>query len=97
MDFEAWGSYQDIVKDNTSLTGDTYSAYQDGGGCEDLSTFGRNPKERVPGNIGGGGRRVHVVETQVMVLVKDINDNPPVFPNATMYGEVQENGPIGEY
>ncbi|XP_071534107.1 uncharacterized protein [Panulirus ornatus] len=48
-----------------------------------------------PKSLPGGGRgRVHVVEMVVTVLVKDINDNPPVFPNATMYGEVQENGPI---
>nr|XP_045606773.1 putative neural-cadherin 2 [Procambarus clarkii] len=40
------------------------------------------------------GSRVHVAETVVMVVVKDINDNSPVFPNATMFGEVQENGPI---
>ena len=40
--------------------------------------------------------QVHVAETVVTVLVKDINDNAPVFPNATMFGEVQENGPIGE-
>ncbi|KAK7080331.1 Cadherin, partial [Halocaridina rubra] len=38
--------------------------------------------------------RVHVVETVVTVIVKDINDNSPVFPNTTLYGEVQENGPI---
>ncbi|XP_069982972.1 putative neural-cadherin 2 isoform X4 [Penaeus vannamei] len=35
----------------------------------------------------------HFAETEVTVLVKDINDNAPVFPNATMYGAVQENGP----
>lgn len=40
--------------------------------------------------------QVHVAETVVTVVVKDINDNAPVFPNATMFGEVQENGPIGE-
>ncbi|XP_045131274.1 putative neural-cadherin 2 isoform X2 [Portunus trituberculatus] len=38
--------------------------------------------------------QVHVAETVVTVVVKDINDNAPVFPNATMFGEVQENGPI---
>ncbi|KAK3860230.1 hypothetical protein Pcinc_033702, partial [Petrolisthes cinctipes] len=38
-------------------------------------------------------RRIHVVETLVTVVVKDINDNSPVFPNSTMFGEVQENGP----
>ncbi|XP_042879004.1 neural-cadherin-like, partial [Penaeus japonicus] len=35
----------------------------------------------------------HFAETEVTVLVKDINDNAPVFPNATMFGAVQENGP----
>ena len=40
---------------------------------------------------------VHVAETVVSVVVKDVNDNAPVFPNTTMYGEVQENGPISEY
>lgn len=39
---------------------------------------------------------VHVAETVVSVVVKDVNDNAPVFPNTTMYGEVQENGPISE-
>ncbi|XP_042231191.1 putative uncharacterized protein DDB_G0291812 [Homarus americanus] len=38
--------------------------------------------------------RVHMVEMMVTVMVKDINDNSPVFPNVTMFGEVQENGPI---
>ncbi|XP_068219630.1 putative neural-cadherin 2 [Palaemon carinicauda] len=37
---------------------------------------------------------VHVVETIVTVVVKDLNDNPPLFPNVTIIGEVQENGPI---
>lgn len=40
---------------------------------------------------------VHVVETLVTVVVKDINDNAPLFPNMTIYGEVQENGPIRKY
>ncbi|KAK4315376.1 hypothetical protein Pmani_013295 [Petrolisthes manimaculis] len=44
-----------------------------------------------------GRRRVHVVETMVTVLVKDINDNSPYFPNTTMYGKVVENSPAGEY
>lgn len=47
--------------------------------------------------LGPKGRVVHVVETVLTVHVKDINDNPPVFPNATIFGEVQENGPIGKY
>lgn len=41
--------------------------------------------------------KVHVVETVATIVVKDINDNAPIFPNMTVYGEVQENGPIGEY
>ncbi|KAK7077299.1 hypothetical protein SK128_001120 [Halocaridina rubra] len=40
---------------------------------------------------------VHVAEVLVKVLVKDINDNPPVFPNETIFAEVQENGPIGKF
>ncbi|XP_071534252.1 neural-cadherin-like [Panulirus ornatus] len=49
-----------------------------------------------PGDWLARGRvgRVHVVETVVTITVKDINDNPPLFPNTTMFGEVQENGPI---
>lgn len=44
----------------------------------------------------GVRRSIHVVETELTIVVKDINDNAPTFPNVTMYGEVQENGPIGE-
>lgn len=65
-----------------------------GGGCEDKENSRRDRGEKR--KEGLGGRRVHVVETVLTVQVKDINDNPPVFPNATMFGEVQENGPIGE-
>lgn len=43
-----------------------------------------------------GSSRVHVAETVVTLRLQDVNDNPPVFPNATMYGQVQENGPICE-
>ncbi|KAK4291356.1 hypothetical protein Pmani_035807 [Petrolisthes manimaculis] len=80
-----------------------------GGGCEDVSVFGGEYWNATTSS-GGGGRwrngggrgrggnsRVHLVETTVTMMVKDINDNPPVFPNTTMFGEVQENGPIGEY
>ncbi|KAK7013374.1 hypothetical protein SK128_020771, partial [Halocaridina rubra] len=35
----------------------------------------------------------HEVEMMVTVVVKDINDNAPVFPNTTMFGEIIENGP----
>lgn len=42
------------------------------------------------------GRRVHVTETTVTVLVKDINDNAPVFPDLTMIGRVRENAAEGE-
>ena len=41
-------------------------------------------------------RSIHVEEAELTIVVKDINDNVPVFPNATMFGDVQENGPIGE-
>ncbi|XP_064096378.1 uncharacterized protein LOC135208171 [Macrobrachium nipponense] len=44
----------------------------------------RNPKQNL----------IHEVEILVTVIVKDINDNAPIFPNVTMFGEVQENGPI---
>lgn len=48
-------------------------------------------------SIQGYERRqnVHVVETGLTVVVKDINDNPPIFPNTTIYAQVQENGPVG--
>lgn len=42
------------------------------------------------------GRRVHVTETTVTVLVKDINDNAPMFPDLTMIGRVRENAAEGE-
>ena len=42
-------------------------------------------------------KEVNVAETTVTIIVKDINDNAPVFPNETMFGEVQENGPIGKF
>ena len=38
----------------------------------------------------------HESSVLLTVFVKDINDNAPVFPNTTMYGDVQENGPIGK-
>ena len=44
----------------------------------------------------GVRRSIHVVETELTIIVKDINDNAPMFPNQTMFGEVQENGPIGK-
>ncbi|KAK8405865.1 hypothetical protein O3P69_001973 [Scylla paramamosain] len=43
---------------------------------------------------GLGSSRVHVAETVVTLRLQDVNDNSPVFPNATMFGQVQENGPI---
>lgn len=71
-------------------------------GCKDFFVNSRRP-EVYNGTSAGylegkwRGGRVHVMETVVTVVVKDINDNAPKFPNATMFGEVQENGPIGEY
>ena len=64
--------------------------------CEEVRMFGRN-LFKTEGGGGSQGSRVHVVETVVTVVVKDINDNAPVFPNTTMLGHVQENGPTGEY
>nr|XP_045604889.1 putative neural-cadherin 2 [Procambarus clarkii] len=77
-----------------------------GGGCEETGVFvwGFEDGDRVEAmnpagagrgrGRGRGGGRVHLVETVVTIMVKDINDNPPVFSNTTMFGEVQENGPI---
>ncbi|XP_042875099.1 protocadherin-16-like [Penaeus japonicus] len=62
-------------------------------GQDEKGFQGDNKEDR----LGPKGRVVHVVETVLTVHVKDINDNPPVFPNATLFGEVQENGPIGKY
>ncbi|KAK8405089.1 hypothetical protein O3P69_001579 [Scylla paramamosain] len=61
--------------------------------CEDVTVIAYE-YDGVQGD-GGRERRVHVVETEVTVVVKDINDNAPVFPNATMIGHVQENGAAG--
>ncbi|XP_042868844.1 putative neural-cadherin 2 [Penaeus japonicus] len=68
--------------------------------CYDLSYaqgIGENQDERWYDDTRGGATRqkVHVAETVVTVLVKDINDNAPVFPNATMFGKVRENGEPG--
>lgn len=63
--------------------------------CTSLDTLnGRGRGGR--GRDGGQRGRVHEAETTVTVVVKDINDNFPVFPNDTMYAEVQENGPVGK-
>ncbi|XP_069157547.1 putative neural-cadherin 2 isoform X1 [Procambarus clarkii] len=69
-------------------------------GCDDPGSSSSSKAEPTGRRLDGSsvqvvaGSRVHVAETVVMVVVKDINDNSPVFPNATMFGEVQENGPI---
>ncbi|XP_045138941.1 putative neural-cadherin 2 isoform X2 [Portunus trituberculatus] len=59
-------------------------------------TTSRQPPTVTPegGSEGetGGGRAQHKAETVLTVMVKDINDNAPVFPNTTIYGQVQENG-----
>ncbi|XP_071513117.1 putative neural-cadherin 2 [Panulirus ornatus] len=68
------------------------------GGCWDLDAFSNGEEEaqtRAQQRLREMRRgRVHVAETVVTVVVKDVNDNAPVFPNVTIYGEVQENGPI---
>ncbi|XP_071513351.1 uncharacterized protein [Panulirus ornatus] len=70
----------------------------DGGGCWDYGAFTANAEEsrkRMQQYLKEmRSDQVHVAETVVTVVVKDINDNAPVFPNVTIYGEVQENGPI---
>ncbi|XP_063874461.1 putative neural-cadherin 2 isoform X1 [Scylla paramamosain] len=65
------------------------NSQQDDGGCSAAGISLRG------GSAGGDEGRVHVAETVVTVVVKDINDNAPVFPNATMVGQVQENVPAG--
>lgn len=67
--------------------------------CYDL-TYDQDASEKEGwwyGNAREGASRekIHVAETVVTVLVKDINDNAPVFPNATMFGKVRENGEPG--
>ncbi|XP_064120797.1 uncharacterized protein LOC135225392 [Macrobrachium nipponense] len=47
------------------------------------------------GNSGIGPGRVHKVTTTVTIIVKDINDNAPVFPESVITGEVEENGQLG--
>ncbi|XP_066937061.1 uncharacterized protein [Macrobrachium rosenbergii] len=46
-------------------------------------------------NSGNGGGIVHKVTTTVTIIVKDINDNAPVFPESVITGEVEENGQLG--
>ncbi|CAL4133360.1 unnamed protein product, partial [Meganyctiphanes norvegica] len=70
--------YDDYLDENNIVKGSS--------GSYESDHFSRNYKRR--------GGRVHVAETTVTIRVKDINDNAPIFPNVTMYGEVQENGPI---
>lgn len=90
------------LRDNETAGGGGGSGGGGGGGsCGDV--FGGELLDYNVSRVDSSGRgwtrggRVHLVETVVTLLVKDINDNPPVFPNTTMFGEVQENGPIGEY
>ncbi|XP_066957970.1 putative neural-cadherin 2 isoform X2 [Macrobrachium rosenbergii] len=68
--------------------------YPDGSESDQgYGTYGIDHNEGEEGR-GRGRSEVHVAETVVTVIVKDINDNAPSFPNATIFGEVQENGPI---
>ncbi|XP_066988266.1 putative neural-cadherin 2 [Macrobrachium rosenbergii] len=59
--------------------------------CDEASPVGGSVTD------GAGNQKeypAHEVEILVTVIVKDINDNAPIFPNVTMFGEVQENGPV---
>lgn len=72
----------------------------EGGRCRDYGPLTSRASVELPGSdqVQEMWRdQVHVAETVITVIVKDVNDNAPVFPNATIYGEVQENGPIGKY
>ncbi|XP_068222054.1 neural-cadherin-like [Palaemon carinicauda] len=61
------------------------------GECDEVSQISSSSADDARKDINNP---VHEVEIMVTVVVKDINDNAPVFPNVTMFGEVQENGPI---
>ncbi|XP_071513325.1 putative neural-cadherin 2 [Panulirus ornatus] len=71
-----------------------------GGECQDdggvFATSSEEIHRERPHVLDMRRARVHVAETVVTVVVKDVNDNAPVFPNVTIYGEVQENGPIDQ-
>ncbi|XP_045130739.1 neural-cadherin-like isoform X2 [Portunus trituberculatus] len=79
--------------------GDNYGYDNGGQGHEGGCVYFTSPyssTQHLPsgmsGEGGGGTWRQHMVETVLTVVVKDINDNAPRFPNTTIYGQVQENG-----
>ncbi|MPC64710.1 hypothetical protein E2C01_058830 [Portunus trituberculatus] len=79
--------------------GDNYGYNNGGQGHEGGCVYFTSPyssTQHLPsgmsGEGGGGTWRQHMVETVLTVVVKDINDNAPRFPNTTIYGQVQENG-----
>ena len=82
--------YDAGFRERRDVSKPSLNSQQDDGGC---SAAGMSLRESL---AGGGESRVHVTETVVMVVVKDINDNAPVFLNATMLGQVQENVPAGK-
>ncbi|MPC09092.1 Neural-cadherin [Portunus trituberculatus] len=77
------------LRERRDVSSPSSNSQQDDGGC---SVMGTSLREI---SAGDGEGKVHVAETVVTVVVKDINDNAPVFPNATMLGQVQENVPAG--
>lgn len=96
-----------LGSDNDNDNGDNYG-YDNGGhgyeGCV-YFTASSSSSPLLPSSMsvegeGGGGAvrawRQHMVETVLTVVVKDINDNAPLFPKDTIYGQVQENGAASE-
>ncbi|CAL4064457.1 unnamed protein product, partial [Meganyctiphanes norvegica] len=80
---------------------DANTNFDDNNGCPNylseaifVDTPGSSAAAWMRQQTAAGHRKVHVATTEVRVVVKDINDNAPVFPNVTMAGDVQENGPI---
>lgn len=75
-------------------------AQQEGDGygeCVYYTPATPSPSSAAPPEGKAKKRGVHAAETILTVMVKDINDNAPVFPNITIFGQVMENGAASEY
>ncbi|XP_064077719.1 LOW QUALITY PROTEIN: neural-cadherin-like [Macrobrachium nipponense] len=73
-----------------SDTGEADGHSQQDDTCPDLNA---SIPKGISENVNQDKSSVHSAEMTVTIVVKDINDNPPAFPNTTMFGEIQENGP----